>query len=89
MDNFEPAKFASGIVRAHLTIWVGFAEQARQALETVRLMASAPRHNVAELNCPVNATTFYGQFAHRSHDPQRFSFGFSANSISVKVTEKG
>jgi len=34
MDNLEPAKFASGIVRAHLTIWVGFAEQARQALET-------------------------------------------------------
>ena len=34
MDNLQPAKFAPGIVRAHLTIWVGAAEQTRQALET-------------------------------------------------------
>lgn len=35
MDNLQAAKFASGIVDTHLTIWVGAAEQTRQTLETL------------------------------------------------------
>ena len=35
MDNLQTAKSAPGIVGTHLAIWVRFAEQARQALETL------------------------------------------------------